>query len=316
MNYLFLGGGMPVKAIQRIEVIRGPGSALYGADAYAGVINITTKSAQDIDGVITGARAGSFDTKGAWVEAATDWNNTDISLVLEQQSTDGWRRTVDRDAQTNFDEDFSTSASLAPGKVNTAVDQFDARLEINGDRWDFRAGLQDRRNLGTGPGLAQALDPEGQYQSQRINMDYSYRWLEVVDGLDIESRISYFNFTQEPENDIVLFPPGAFNGAFPEGFLGSPGYKERQVRLDLNSIYSNVENHRILSGIGAFWADLYDVSETKNFNTDFSPKGEVVDVSNDPDQVWMPEEDRKNYYAFVQDKWQFAQNWQLVSGLR
>ncbi len=309
-------GGMPVKAIQRIEVIRGPGSALYGADAYAGVINITTKSAQDINGVITGARAGSFDTQGAWVEAATDWNNTGISLVLEQQSTDGWRRSVDRDAQTNFDEDFGTSASLAPSPVNTAVDQFDARLEINGDRWDFRAGLQDRRNMGTGPGLAQALDPEGQYQSQRINMDYSYRWLEVVDGLDIESRISYFNFTQEPENDIVLFPPGAFNGAFPEGFLGSPGYKERQARVDLSSIYSNVEDHRILSGIGAFWADLYDVSETKNFNTDFSPKGEVVDVSDDPDQVWMPEEDRKNYYAFVQDEWQFAQNWQLVSGLR
>ncbi|WP_282104168.1 TonB-dependent receptor plug domain-containing protein [Marinobacter alexandrii] len=309
-------GGMPVKAIRRIEVIRGPGSALYGADAYAGVINIITKNAQDIDGVVTGARAGSFNTKGAWVEAATDWNNTDISLVLEQQSTDGWRRTIDRDAQTNSDEDFGTSASLAPGPVNTSADQFEARLEINGDRWDFRAGLQDRRNLGTGAGLAQALDPDGRYESQRINVDYSYRWLAIVDGLDVESRISYFNFTQEPENNLALFPPGAFNGAFPDGFLGSPGYKERQVRLDLNSIYKNVKDHRILAGIGAFWADLYEVSERKNFNTDFSPKGEVVDVSDDPNQVWMPEEDRKNYYAFVQDEWQFAQNWQLVSGLR
>ena len=37
-------GGMPVEAISRIEVIRGPGSALYGADAFAGVINIVTKT--------------------------------------------------------------------------------------------------------------------------------------------------------------------------------------------------------------------------------------------------------------------------------
>ena len=309
-------GGMPVKAIKRIEVIRGPGSALYGADAYAGVINILTKNAQDISGVVTGARAGSFDTQAAWVEAATTWNSTDISLVLEQESTDGWRRRIGRDAQTNFDETFNTSASLAPGPVNTSADSFDARLEINGPRWDLRAGIQDRRDIGTGPGLAQALDPKGRYQSQRINMDYSYRWLDIMDGLDVESRISYFNFTQEPENDIVLYPPGAFDGAFPGGFIGSPGYKERQVRLDLNSIYNNFENHRILSGVGAFWADLYEVSERKNFNNDFSPKGEVVDVSDDPDQVWMPEEDRKNYYAFVQDEWQFAQNWQLVSGLR
>jgi outer membrane receptor for ferrienterochelin and colicin len=37
-------GGMPVEAIARIEVIRGPGSALYGADAFAGVINIINVS--------------------------------------------------------------------------------------------------------------------------------------------------------------------------------------------------------------------------------------------------------------------------------
>lgn len=309
-------GGMPVKAIRRIEVIRGPGSALYGADAYAGVINIITKNAQDVDGVVAGVRTGSFDTQGAWVEAGTHWHDTGVSLILEHQSTDGWRRTIDRDAQTNADEIFNTSASLAPGPVNTSADQLDARLELNGARWKLRAGVQDRRNVGTGPGLAQALDPEGRYKSQRINVDYSYQWLKIVDGLDIESRVSYFHFTQEPENDIFLFPPGAFGGAFPDGFLGSPGYKEQQIRLDLSSIYSAIDNHRILSGIGAFWADLYEVTERKNFNTDFSPKGEVVDVSDDPNQVWMPEEDRKNYYAFVQDEWQFAQNWQLVSGLR
>lgn len=309
-------GGMPVKAIQRIEVIRGPGSALYGADAYAGVINIVTKTAQDIDGVVTGARLGSFDTKGAWVEAATAFNSTDISLVLEQESTDGWRETVNRDAQTNFDEQFGTSASLAPGPVNTSVDQFDARLDVSGERWQFRAGLQDRRNLGTGPGLAQALDPQGRYKSQRVTMDYSYRWQEAMEGLDIESRVSFLNITQEPENDIFLYPPGAFGGSFPDGFIGNPGYKERQFRLDLNSIYSNFDNHRVLAGVGALWADLYEVTESKNFNSDFSPKGQVEDVSDDPNQVWMPEEDRENYYVFVQDEWQFAQNWQLVSGLR
>jgi len=36
---------VPVSQIERIEVIRGPGSSLYGADAMAGVINIITKKA-------------------------------------------------------------------------------------------------------------------------------------------------------------------------------------------------------------------------------------------------------------------------------
>ncbi|MGH8806330.1 MAG: TonB-dependent receptor plug domain-containing protein, partial [Noviherbaspirillum sp.] len=54
MTTMFTGGkggvwgGYPVDHIARIEIIRGPGSALYGADAYAGVINIITKTAADV----------------------------------------------------------------------------------------------------------------------------------------------------------------------------------------------------------------------------------------------------------------------------
>ncbi|MFL1465712.1 TonB-dependent receptor plug domain-containing protein [Marinobacter sp. HN1S83] len=309
-------GGMPVKAIERIEVIRGPGSALYGADAYSGVINITTKNHESIDGQTVGGRIGSFDTRGAWLESGRQLGDIGVSLVLEYQTTDGWDETIERDAQTNFDETFGTSASLAPGPVNTGVDQLDARFEIGGERWTFRAGIQDRSNLGTGPGIAQALDPEGEFSSRRLNADYSYRWSDLADGLDVEARVSYFNITQEPENDIVLYPPGAFGGAFPNGLIGSPGYEENQARFDLSAIYRGIQDHRIHTGVGTFWADLYKVTERKNFNPDFSPKGSVVDVSDDPSEVWMPEEDRTNYYVFVQDEWQFAQNWQLVSGIR
>lgn len=39
---------MPVHSVARIEVIRGPGSAVYGADAYAGVINVITKDLNKI----------------------------------------------------------------------------------------------------------------------------------------------------------------------------------------------------------------------------------------------------------------------------
>lgn len=85
-------GGMPIKAIERIEVIRGPGSALYGADAYAGVINIITKSAQDVQDTVVGARTGSFNTRGGWVEAGKQLDGVGVSFVLEYQETDGWRK--------------------------------------------------------------------------------------------------------------------------------------------------------------------------------------------------------------------------------
>ena len=47
--------------IDRIEVIRGPGGTIWGADAVNGVINIITKSAQDTQGTLTSAGGGSVD---------------------------------------------------------------------------------------------------------------------------------------------------------------------------------------------------------------------------------------------------------------
>jgi iron complex outermembrane receptor protein len=53
--------------IDRVEVIRGPGAALWGSNAVNGVINITTRSARDTHGTHIQAGAGSFDR--AWLEA-------------------------------------------------------------------------------------------------------------------------------------------------------------------------------------------------------------------------------------------------------
>jgi outer membrane receptor for ferrienterochelin and colicins len=49
----------PVDAIEQIEVIRGPGSVLYGSDAFSGVINITTK--RPVDEPVTFSVTGNYE---------------------------------------------------------------------------------------------------------------------------------------------------------------------------------------------------------------------------------------------------------------
>jgi len=50
---------VPMSAVERIEIFRGPGSALYGADAFLGVINVITRSGLTLNGLKATARAGS-----------------------------------------------------------------------------------------------------------------------------------------------------------------------------------------------------------------------------------------------------------------
>jgi iron complex outermembrane recepter protein len=52
----------PVADLERIEVIRGPGATLWGANAVNGVINITSKSAEDTQGGLIDTRAGTDDS--------------------------------------------------------------------------------------------------------------------------------------------------------------------------------------------------------------------------------------------------------------
>ncbi len=48
----------PIDFIERIEIIRGPGSALYGGSAEYGVINIVTKSTESLNGVVVSGSGG------------------------------------------------------------------------------------------------------------------------------------------------------------------------------------------------------------------------------------------------------------------
>ncbi len=325
-------GGMPVKNISRIEVIRGPGSALYGADAFSGTINIVTKSAEEIDGTQVGGGAGSFDTQRAWLLHGSSKNGLDVAFSFQYLHTDGQREIVESDAQTGLDTAIGTSASNAPGPVNVQAETIDTRLDLKRDDWQLRLGYQGRKNIGNGGGVGQALDPIGNSDSERFNADLTYSNDESIDNWDFSGQISFFSTNQKP--DIVISPPGASfpNGqTFPNGVIGNPDLFEQHWRGSASAFYHGFTNHRIRIGAGVSFQEIDEVRETRNFTLDDgillpdgtlvrSPTplgdGSVVDVSNDPDIVFIQPGSRTVQYAFVQDEWNFSRDWDLTAGVR
>ncbi len=295
-------GGMPVEAISRIEVIRGPGSAIYGADAFAGVINIVTKNAREIDGTEVGVRYGSFNTKEVWALHGGNYAGFDVALMAEVKSTDGHNENVDSDAIS------LTGASLTPGSTSNGRDNIDLRLDIEKGNLEFRAGLQRRRNLEIGFGVGSALDQHAEYESDRWNADLTYHNPQFTEDWDVQAQASFFNTSQEVDEDTFILPPGT-PGVPPEGLIGNPEVWERHWRFNFSALFSGLENHAVRFGTGYSTSEIYRVRDENNFT------GTLLDFSDTP-FAFLPEKHRDNKYGFIQDVWSFANDWEFTAGIR
>jgi outer membrane receptor protein involved in Fe transport len=311
--------GVPVENIARIEIIRGPGSALYGADAYAGVINIITKTANEAQGTEFGVRAGSFNTRNAWVQHGGQWGTIDVAAYLNIGTTDGIREIIKTDNATRF------GTSLAPGPVNTGYNSVDGSLNLAYEKWRLNAAYKLRDNLGTGVGISAALDPNSLGRAEDFSSDLS--WIDPAFARDwsvgVTASMHYYASTQP--NNLQLYPPGTKFGAniFPNGLIGGPNSWDRQLRFSSNATYTGFNDHNLRLGVGHDSLDLYKTTTIKNYL--LSPAGvplpdlgfnggAAVDYSTrDP---FITPHKRTVNYLYAQDEWSFTRDWTLTAGVR
>lgn len=97
--------------VERIEIVRGPSSSLYGSNAFFGVVNIVTKSASDVRGVRVTADAGSL---GLWTGRVSIGREFANGLSLTASSTATSQDGVEQLYYPEFD-DASTNFGIASG---------------------------------------------------------------------------------------------------------------------------------------------------------------------------------------------------------
>ncbi len=89
-----IGGEFPldIDLVERIEVVRGPGSSLYGSNAFFGVVNVMTRQGRSLDGVEISGSAGSFDSYTGRVSYGKKFENGVELLVSGTVADSGGQR--------------------------------------------------------------------------------------------------------------------------------------------------------------------------------------------------------------------------------
>ncbi len=93
---------LPIESIKKIEIIRGPGSALYGANAFAAVINIFTFQANEREQNIVKLSLGEANTQIGYFSVAKNINQfANVMLEGKLLNTDGRNPDYDRKGIAN-----------------------------------------------------------------------------------------------------------------------------------------------------------------------------------------------------------------------
>ena len=314
--------GLTTTMIERVEIIRGPGSALFGSDASAGVINVITKTAGKITQSEAGVRAGSFDTRAGWVQHGGEWNGFDIGFTAEQSHTDGHNPYIAVDGQTARDNTFGTQISYAPGHARYGWDGTDIRFSMARGNWRLLADHLRHSNVEIGLTGASVLDPLTRGSDSRSSIALFYNNDEFAQDWSLNTELRYFHLDYTSGDGFQEYPPGYTDatGTYPDGFINQMRSAERGFVAEGSGLYTGLKTHAIRLGGGYNSENLYFVEQFINLGTgpDGNPLpagGPLVNVSDSP-YAFAPEKTRRIHYLFLQDIWTLAHDVELTAGAR
>jgi outer membrane receptor protein involved in Fe transport len=293
-----------LEQVERIEVIRGPGSALYGANAFSGVINVVTKMGNDFNATQISAGGGSFETGRVNIIHGQQYGDVDVLASLTYNTTDGAQQRVESDAigQAGNTDDWART--------------WDGTLKVSWHDLIFLTRYTDREN-GPYVGVTNVVTDQSELLTDQFLADLSYS--KAMNEKWNLSGKAYYDWA-EVTYEWQLFPPGmAFSPApvhfFPEGMYGTPHYVNQTYGAELGSDYALSESNTLTMGLVYEYSKQSDITHQTNFNpvtlVNLGPYQDISAWGN-----WSIEASRKNSAAYIQDEWAITDGLTLTAGLR
>jgi outer membrane receptor for ferrienterochelin and colicins len=283
-------GILDVDLIDRIEIIRGPGSSLYGSSAFFAVINIITKRGRNLKGAEIAGEAASYDTSKGRVSYGDRYQNG-FEAVISGSA-------YDSKGQNLYFQDFDPAFSSDPRATNNGVsmntdyDRYQSFFtKMSYDDFTLEAAHVSRtKGISTGVFYTDFNAPDSKTTDKRGYLDLRYEH-SLGRQTDVTARIFYDYYEYFGSySSFVLF--GAMNKDY-----GYAGWWGSEVKLTTRIFNA----HRVILGAEYTYSDRLD-----QVNYDVSPY-----------QPWLNDKRQShNTGLYFQDEFSLLQKLAVTAGLR
>lgn len=185
----------PIDQIERIEILKGAQSTLYGTDAVAGVINIITKKNSNKPISVSSMFAyGSYNTKRGNINISGKKSILDYNINYQRLATDGISEALDTTGKANYDKDGyfeqALQAKLGLHLMPTlTINPFFQYTQFNG-KYDIDAFTDDNSRFKSkliSSGTQVHFDDKkwiavGLYNYQQLRREYISMYAAKYDG--------------------------------------------------------------------------------------------------------------------------------------
>jgi len=227
---------LAVEDIARIEVIRGPNSAAYGANSYLGIINILTKHPSDEKASTIKVRSGNRGVDDTYVNISSNFGGSDVRWTVGRKNKDGFVLSDGSDNRDFVHSMYTNLRTFTPLGSSASIDfQVGYKRGENGQRPlldDYLLYLTD-----------EDIDAEDQFASVKLNMEYSSNNFAHI---NLYSQ----RFIRRQEWQACLLQPIA-------DFLGEPYYcgtmdkNLDETKTELEYQHTTVWNDQLRTVMGA-----------------------------------------------------------------
>jgi outer membrane receptor for ferrienterochelin and colicin len=313
---------LPLKNVRRIEIIRGPASSIYGANAFVSVVNIITKEAQDIDGTEISVGTGSFDTFNASLLFGKTLNELELSFYADYYTTDGDKLFINTDWMNLYDENTSgifPPISLAPGNFRDEEERFNFSYKFKYLDFTLHGGFFSKH---WGPFLTEGyiLNEGSTEEVEHSYLDLEYRRF-FTERLEFIGKMYADVFggerVEQVAPGITLPTPSDEWFVYPNGLIWKYRANGWRIGGETQINYRLFDNNDLTVGAACEYLAVEDFRvRTNEFNYIRGfPPDELHDLAD-----LIPDVQTSSYQTvvsvFAQDKWKIRRNVDLTLGVR